>query len=143
MNNNPPGRRNRNRPRPSFPTPPPLGKVTNQPWRNPNWSCPSARSASCSARKKPPRRRQKRRFPEKGKKLPSLWTPRTLRKPWTTGIPRIPAHSKKNRASLTRPGETGMSVFPGPKLPVRLGYAPSQQIRQCPFRAGVCSVLQG
>lgn len=77
-----------------------------------------------------------------GEKLPLLWTPRTSRKPWTTGIPRIPAHSK-NATHHLQAGGSGYSRSPGPKLPVRLGYAPAQQIRQCPFRAGVCSVLQG
>ena len=61
-----------------------------------------------------PRRRQKRRFPEKGKKLPSLWTPRTLRKPWTTGIPRIPAHSKKTAHHLQGRGN-GNVRFPRPQ----------------------------
>ena len=99
-------------------------------------------AALSSAGRKHPRRRRKRPPPETGKKLPLLWTPRTSRKPWTTGIPRIPAHSK-NATHHLQAGGSGYSRSPGPKLPVRLGYAPAQQIRQCPFRAGVCSVLQG
>lgn len=75
----------------------------------PKLSCPGARSASCSARREPPRRRRKRLPPVRKKKSPSLLTPRTSRKPWTTGIPPIPARSKTLRITY-RTEETGTAV---------------------------------
>ena len=110
--------RNRKKLQPSFPTPPPLGKATSPLWRNPSWSCPGARSASCSARREPPRRRRKRLPPVRKKKSPSLLTPRTSRKPWTTGIPPIPARSKTLRITY-RTEETGTAVPSVFKLPGR------------------------
>ena len=65
-----------------------------------------------------PRRRRKRLPPVRKKKSPSLLTPRTSRKPWTTGIPPIPARSKTLRITY-RTEETGTAVPSVFKLPGR------------------------